>query len=133
AARSRSRAKTTLYQFLMMSRLWLARALLSDIAAADEQARRDHCRELGEIPALQQLSGCGRAAASHWWDRNSARSPARAHPCCPAFVALTRSRPNYVASPVAHDRLSSPFFQRPRPDMVANPTEPGSATKLNEN
>jgi hypothetical protein len=78
---------------LMMPRVRLARAsandFANDIAVTEERARRDRCRQHGEIPALPQLSGCGRAAALGRRDLNCARSPPRPHPCCPAFFAFT--------------------------------------------
>jgi hypothetical protein len=64
-----------------------AKDFASDIVAPDAQLRRDRCRQLGEIPALLWLFGCGRAAASGRRDRNR-RSPLRSHPYCPVFVAF---------------------------------------------
>jgi hypothetical protein len=79
-------------QLLVMVCLRLACALAkdfaNDIAVTEAQGRRDRCRQLGEIPELQELSECGQAARSGR-DPNCARSPLRSHPYCPAFVALT--------------------------------------------
>src|SRR5690349_3070947 len=76
----------------MMLRPRLARAspddFANDIAATEAQARRDRCLALGEIPALQELSGCDRVAALGRWELNCARSPARSHQRCPALVAF---------------------------------------------
>jgi hypothetical protein len=82
-----------LVQLLMMVRLRLACALAKDFAIdnalTEAQGRRDRCRQPGEIPVLQALSGCDQAATSGRWNLNCARSPFRSHPYCSAFVALT--------------------------------------------
>src|SRR5262245_1435278 len=77
----------------MVSRSRFARALPKDFAnefaEAKEQVRQGRYRELAGIPALQQLSWCGQAAALHRWERSCARLPARSLRCCLAIVALT--------------------------------------------